>query len=119
MYERSILRQPLSVYSGRAAIPDAPGLGVDVDWQTVEQYRVAPGAKPYPAPDLLIQVVWPTGEVDDYAHGLQYWDDFLSGRRPIFQPGVRLELVPDDGSARWQQRRAAALTRPAWVMRPN
>jgi hypothetical protein len=66
-----------------------------------------------------MRLTWPTGAVDHYAHGLQYWDEFLSGRRPVFVPGVRLEVVPDDGSAEWRRLREEALKKPSWVMRPN
>ena len=30
-----------------------------------------------------------------------YWDDFKAGNQPIGVRGIRLETVPDDGSASW------------------
>lgn len=120
LYQHSLLAPELSVAGGFVAIPDGPGLGVEIDWDAVLRYRIEPLAqKPYPHPDLLIRVSWPSGLNDFYAHGLQYWDDFIAGRRPVFSPGVRMELVPDDGSAQWRQRRAAAVAKPWWVPRPN
>lgn len=119
LYEHALLKTPLTVAGGLVNVPDGPGMGIEIDWDAVERYRIEPIPKPYPHPDMLIQVCWPSGEVDDYAHGLQYWDDFMNGRRPVFSPGVRMELVADDGSAEWRGRRERAQQKPAWVMRPN
>ena len=119
LYEHQLLQQPLCVQGGYAAVPAGPGLGVELDWDAVERFRIEPVAKPYPHADLLIQVSWPSGEVDDYAHGLQYWDDFMNGRRPVFTPGVKMDLLPDDGSPAWRERRERAVAKPSWVMRPN
>ncbi|MEK6237480.1 MAG: dgoA protein [Planctomycetales bacterium] len=119
LYEHSLLRNPIHVSNGTACVPDAPGLGFEIDWDAVERFRVEPKPKPYPHPDLLIRVNWPSGAADYYAHGLQYWDDFMNGRKPVFAPGVSMNLVPDDGSAHWREAHEEALKRPAWVMRPN
>lgn len=119
LYEHILLTEPIKVHNGLAKIPDGPGLGVEIDWEAVERYRTNPIPKPYPYPNLLIELTWPSGAVDDYAHGLQYWDDFINGRKPVFSPGVNMKIVPDDGSDRWRQRYEAALKKPSWVMRPN
>ena len=119
LYEHQLLREPIRVHNGHARIPTGPGLGVEVDWDAVERFRVEPMAKPYPYPGLLMRLRWPTGAEDYYAHGLQYWDDFINGRRPVFTPGVRLDVVPDDGSPDWQRRYQEALKKPGYVMKPN
>jgi hypothetical protein len=31
------------------------------------------------------------------------WDDFAAGNRPLFHPGVRVEILPDDGSREWAE----------------
>ncbi len=119
LYEHPLLSRPLAVHGGLVDIPDAPGLGLDVDWDAVERLRIEPIAKPYPHPNLLIQLTWPSGEVDYYAHGLQYWNDFMNGRRAVFSPGVQMQIVPDDGSSDWREKYQAAAAKPSWVMRPN
>ena len=119
LYERQLLSQPLTVQGGLVDIPDGPGLGFDVDWQAVEELRIDPIPKPYPYPDLLIKVSWPSGEVDYYAHGLQYWDDFINGRRAVFSSGVNTEIVENDGSPAWRGLYESALEKPSYVMRPN
>ncbi len=119
LYEHALLAEPIRVHNGLAPIPDGPGLGVELDWDAVERFRIEPVAKPYPYPDLLIRLTWPSGAVDYYAHGLQYWDDFLSGRKHVFSPGVHMEVVPNDGTDEWRKLREEALKKPSWVMRPN
>ena len=114
-----LLREPLRPVNGLVPVPEAPGLGVEIDWNAVERFRIEPIAKPYPHPDLLMRLSWPSGAEDYYAHGLQYWDDFMNGRKPVFSPGVRLEIVPDDGTPQWRAQREGALKKPAFVMRPN
>jgi L-alanine-DL-glutamate epimerase-like enolase superfamily enzyme len=119
LYEHELLTEPLRVHNGYARVPTGPGLGVEVDWDAVERCRIEPIAKPYPHPGLLLRLRWPTGAEDYYAHGLQYWHDFINGRRPVFTPGVRLDVVPDDGSPEWRRRYQEALQKPSYVMKPN
>jgi L-alanine-DL-glutamate epimerase-like enolase superfamily enzyme len=119
LYEHTLLKEPIRVHNGYARIPDGPGLGVEVDWDAVERFRIQPKPKPYPYPNLLMRLSWPSGAADYYAHGLQYWDDFIDARRPVFTPGVKLEIVPDDGSSEWRKLYAEALKKPNYVMRPN
>lgn len=119
LYEHMLLKKPIRVEGGLAKIPEGPGLGVELDWDAVERFRIKPIAKPYPHPELLMRLSWPSGNADYYAHGLQYWDDFIGGRRPVFTPGVRLDIVPNDGSAEWRKLYTAAMQKPGWVMRPN
>ena len=119
LYQNALLKQPLRVEGSLTPIPQDPGLGIEVDWDAVERFRIDPISKPYPYPNLLIRVSWAAGEAAYYAHGLQYWEDFIKGRRPVFAPGVRMEVVPDDGSDEWKQLYAEALRKPSWVQRPN
>ncbi len=119
LYLHPLVKSLGSMRNGCLPVPTAPGLGVEVDWDAVEKYRMDPIPKPYPHPGLLIRVNWPSGEQDHYAHGLQYWHDFMTARKPIFSPGVSMEIIPDDGSSEWQRLRAACLSKPEWDMRPN
>jgi L-alanine-DL-glutamate epimerase-like enolase superfamily enzyme len=119
LYEHTLLKDPIRLHGGHARVPTGPGLGVEVDWDAVERFRIQPVAKPYPSPNLLMRLTWPSGAVDHYAHGLQYLDDFMNGRRPVFSPGVRLEVVADDGSPEWRRLHGEAMKKPSWVARPN
>jgi len=110
LYTSHLVLPAISVFNGAAKVPDAPGLGVALDEDAIEQFRLAEmPAKPYPHPNLLIAIRFGSGATSYYAHCQQYWDDFSHGHLPVFQPGTKLELVPDDGSGEWKalQGRAA------------
>ena len=109
LYEHQLLAEPFVVENGTVAIPDAPGLGVEVDWDAVERFRLAETPeRPYPHPGLLLAIRYPTGVTVYYTHCQQYWEDFENGRLPSFVPGVHLKHVENDGSKTWAdlQRRA-------------
>jgi L-alanine-DL-glutamate epimerase-like enolase superfamily enzyme len=38
---RALVREPLRLEDGHVAVPQRPGLGVDVDEATIERYRIA------------------------------------------------------------------------------
>lgn len=108
LYTHQLIRPVMTVFNGTAPVPDAPGLGVELDEEAIERFRIPKKTKPYPAPGLLLAIRWPSGATSYYAHTMQYWDDFLAGRLPVFPKGVRLEHVPDDGSAEWRDLQARA-----------
>jgi len=101
IFERDCVLTELPVSNGLCAVPDGPGLGIELDLDAMEQYRCDPKSKPYPHPDLLIAIRWPSGETTYYAHCQQYWDDWHAGRLPFFPRGVNLEHIPNDGSSDW------------------
>jgi L-alanine-DL-glutamate epimerase-like enolase superfamily enzyme len=102
LFERDCVLTPLPVINGLMQLPDGPGLGIELDPEAFEQFRIEPKPKPYPHPGLLIAVRWPTGTTTYYRHAAQYWGDWLEGRLPFFPRGVHLEHVADDGSATWR-----------------
>lgn len=124
LYTHPLISPGIQVFNGTAPVPEAPGLGVELDEEAVERFRIAPKplpspgtswrppaeAKVYPHPGLLLAIRWPSGATSYYAHTQQYWDDFLGGRLPVFARGVRLEHVPNDGTPEWRDLRARAQT---------
>lgn len=103
LYLRSLIKPGIPVVNGTAAIPDHPGLGVDLDEDAVAKYRIEPLARQPDPPEALMAVRWPTGATNYYAYRDQYWSDFRSGRLPIFVKGVRFDYVPDNGSDEWKE----------------
>jgi galactonate dehydratase len=109
LYTHQMIRPAIKVENGTAPVPELPGLGVALDEDAVERFRVEPfRQEPYPAPNLLLAIRWPSGAASYYAHARQYWDDFLSGRLPLFPKGVYLERIPDNGSREWKDLQARA-----------
>jgi galactonate dehydratase len=103
LYTHSMLTTPIKVENGATLVPDAPGLGVELDEEALERFRLPEmPAKPYPHPELLIALRWGSGATSYYTHCMQYWDDFLDGRLPLFQCGTKLETVPNNGSPEWR-----------------
>ncbi len=113
LYTEPMARPAIKVENGLSAIPETPGLGIELDEQAVERYRVEPlRAEPYPTPNLLIAIRWPTGATSYYTHTRQYWQDFQNGRLPVFPSGVYLETIPDNGSREWKELQARAAASP-------
>jgi galactonate dehydratase len=112
LYAASLTREGITVSGGTAPVPDAPGLGVDLNQEAVAQYGIDAKEQPYPAPDLLIAIRWPWGRSSYYTHARQYWDEFLGGRLPVFPEGVHLERIPNDGSREWAALRDRAAEKP-------
>ena len=81
---------------GMIAVPEGPGLGVEVDWAAVEGFRVDPDYRK-PQPREIHTIFWPDGRQTQYKDG-GYRADFLAGKLPVFLPGIRLERRLDDGS---------------------
>ena len=108
LYTHQMITPPITVKNGAAAVPERPGLGVDLDEEAVARFRLEtmPPTRPYPAPGLVLAIRWGSGATTYYAHTRQYWGEFLSNRLPIFSKGVRLERVPDDGSQAWKDLQA-------------
>jgi hypothetical protein len=77
-----------------------------------------------PPPRNLYRVSWPSAGSVLYSvgkHGTRtthkvgergVWDDFAAGNQPIFHRGVKLEIIPDDGSQEWAELNARALQAP-------
>ena len=101
IYVDDLITERLDVSSGYTHVPELPGLGVTLDEEALERYRVEPGYAP-PPPQNLYRVVWPYGGTVTYRVGKEgAWDDFSAGNQIPFVPGVRLDILPDDGSAAW------------------
>ena len=111
LYERDMLATPIEVSDGTALIPDAPGLGVAIDEDALEQLRL-PGPYTGYDPDRLVEVIWPNGAKFYYSTGNQLYLDGQAGNMPVFIEGVTTRLVPNDGSARWKDLHRQATEAP-------
>ena len=103
LYVHPLIKPLIAVANGTAAIPERPGMGVDLDEDALAKYRIEPQARQPDPPETLMAVSWPTGGVNYYAFKTQYWDDFRSGRLPVFVKGVRFESIENNGSHEWRE----------------
>ncbi|HJP32897.1 MAG TPA: enolase C-terminal domain-like protein [Candidatus Latescibacteria bacterium] len=113
MFSHHLLKTPIEVVGGYQQVPDGPGLGVDVDEEAIERFRVADDqiqpfaadGKPYdrPKPRLLNTIVYPDGSCVHMASTSQGYGYFSNGHGPAQVEGAFLEVTPDDGSKHWSE----------------
>jgi L-alanine-DL-glutamate epimerase-like enolase superfamily enzyme len=115
MYQEQYVSEPWVVSNGMVEIPDRPGIGVTIDWDVIEKYRIEPMEKPYPHPGLLIRVDWPSGAKTYFTHAQQMWDTWRAGELPAFVKGVDMVMVEDDGSDQWRELQQQAQQGPVQV----
>jgi len=101
-YTDDLLTKPLTIKGGYLQVPEGPGLGVEVNEETLVKYKMEP---PYelPHPRHILSVVWPGGRVVHFANMRDHvWPHFRQrGNDPAQEPGATLEVWDDDGSKEW------------------
>jgi L-alanine-DL-glutamate epimerase-like enolase superfamily enzyme len=103
IYVDDLIQERIPIQDGLARVPKAPGLGIAPDEDAIARYRVEEGYAP-PPPRNLYRVAWPSGASVTYRVGKAgCWDDFTAGNQRLFHEGVRLEILPDDGSPAWEE----------------
>lgn len=106
LWEHDLLQERLEVENGCIAVPEAPGLGIEVDESALERYRVEPDA---PTPQDLFRrqrricrVHIPNADGGETLHDFTgeniYAPAFSEGEYQGFVPGVWLEIIEDDST---------------------
>lgn len=95
IYSHTLLTE-FRVEGGYLPVPETAGLGVELDWDAVEQFRV-PDDYVLPPVRQIHTIRWPDGRVTQHAD-TSYRGDFLSGKITGFLPGIELDIRLDDGS---------------------
>ena len=95
IYSHPLLTE-FAVEGGHVKVPEEPGLGVELDWDAIEGFRVEPDFKK-PAVRQIHTINWPEGRQTHYPDG-SYRSEFLAGKLPVFRPGISLDARLDDGS---------------------
>ena len=114
MYVHKLIREPFAVVGGHIRVPEAPGLGVEVDESALEEFRMEPPFE-FPNPRLLLTVERSGGRAVHYASIRDCWREFGRGNEPVDERGVRMRVTPDDGSADWSDLFERAATAPVRV----
>ena len=99
LYEHSLLKERMPVVDGHARVPEAPGLGIELDEEALEEYRVEKAD--HALPRRLTEVTRPGGTKIYFKDSGQKWAFFGTGNRPVDDWGNSTELVDDDGSAQF------------------
>jgi hypothetical protein len=111
IFEHPLLECPIAVADGTAAVPDAPGLGLEIDREAVRRFEVPDPGEP-PAPERLIEVRWPDGSRRHFTCGGVMRELARRDRFPFYSRGVTTRLVPDDGTDRWRSLYEDAVSEP-------
>jgi galactonate dehydratase len=104
LYSHNLLTEPIVVTKGKAVVPDRPGLGYELDRDCLEKFRINKPTK-RPDPPRLTETTWPDGRrMYVGSHGVL---NFLLTQAnlehmPFFERGVTTKLVPNDGTAKWE-----------------
>ncbi|MBI4552576.1 MAG: enolase [Candidatus Latescibacteria bacterium] len=105
LYSHQLVKRPIQVIGGYHRVPEEPGLGVEVDEDAVERYRIpddqiqelAKKGHLYdrPQPRIIRTVIYPDGSRVHTANVRQGFS------LPAQVAGARLETWHDDGSKEW------------------
>jgi len=101
VFEHPLIRD-FHIEGGHVAVPDGPGLGVDIDQDALERYSVDPDFE-IPARRQIHTIRWPDGRSTHYPNG-DYREDFLAGKLIGWLPGITLDRTLDDGSDEFDRR---------------
>ncbi|HXF63794.1 MAG TPA: mandelate racemase/muconate lactonizing enzyme family protein [Caldilineaceae bacterium] len=98
IWESQLLRTPIELRGGFMAVPEGPGLGIEVDLDAVEKYRVDyTFVEP---PRHIYRYARANGEVTYYGCGKQELHRiYPDSAQPVSEAGSSLDVVADDGSA--------------------
>lgn len=104
LYQHSLLAEPIVVKEGLAAVPSKPGLGYELDRDTLQKLRIKK-LKERPEPERLLETTWPDGRTMYVASNGSVNFMLTVGMKaqmPYFERGVNTRLVPNDGSEKWK-----------------
>ena len=114
LYSDDLLVKPFEIRGGYARLPEGPGLGITVDEDALERFKMQPPYEHARTPQLL-RVEWAGGRKRYYAQIGQVWTDAQQGNMPIHEHGANLTPLPDDGTPEWADLYARAGQGPVFV----
>ena len=91
-------------------MPEAPGLGIEIDEEALAKYRV--DQADHSLPKRLVKVTRAGGINIYFANSGQKWTFFQGGNHPVDEWGSSTELLDDDGSAEFADLHARAAESP-------
>lgn len=114
LYTHPLLKERIDVVGGYARVPEAPGLGMEIDEDALAKYRVEKAD--LALPKRLVKYSRPNGVnvyfADDSHSTSSVWDYFRHANQPLFERGVKTELLDDDGSSAFADLHKQALIAP-------
>ena len=122
LYSHHLLTEPIQIVNGHQHVPDSPGLGVEVDQEAVERFRIPQNLLAEfskqgtlytkPEPKLIHTVIYPD-ETCVHAKSVRNAESVnLPG---TYVEGIRSEIWEDDGSQEWEKLYAQISKKPIWT----
>lgn len=105
LYTHQLLKRPITLEEGFAAIRNGPGLGYEIDWDAVGRFQID---KPEQRPDppRIVEVSWRDGKKMYFNHlgGVNFVlsPAMKPGNVPYYERGVTTRLLTDDGTTEWR-----------------
>ena len=96
-FANDLLVEPLRIEAGYLRVPEAPGLGIEIDEDALERLHV-PESDIGPPIRAIYSIQWGNGRKACYTGVDRYQQDFMLGNYPAFERGVNLSVEEDDGS---------------------
>ena len=114
LYEHALLTERIDVVGGHMPVPEAPGLGIEIDESALLKYRV--DEADLSLPKWLVRVRRACG-VEIYFANTSHstspvWDFYKIGNQPLYERGTIMDLVEDDGSGGFAELHARSLQSP-------
>lgn len=99
LYEETLVQSAFDVQDGTVAVPEGPGLGVDLDRDAVDRLAVD-RPEERPSPDCLIRTTFEDGRELYFTNGYQMQRYAERGEFPFYERGVTTEVLPLDTDER-------------------
>ena len=101
LYQHNLLNQRIPVVGGYAQTPEAPGLGITIDENALDTYRV--DVADFSLPRRLIRYSRANGvrvyfADTSFSQGSSMWNYWRTANQPIYERGVATAYLDDDGT---------------------
>ena len=104
LYQTDLLTAPITLQKGMAKVPDRPGIGFEINRDEVAKLKVKRPAS-RPEPPRLLETTWADGSrMYTASNGKVNFmlDAANAGKYPFYKKGAHTQLIPNDGTERWQ-----------------
>lgn len=117
LYAESLTTETFAVHEGFAVIPEKPGIGVELDRDRLERFKI-PRPEKRPDPERLVETTWPDGRkmYVSNAAGVNFMLKLgAEGKMPYFEKGVEARLYPNNQTNEWKELYEKAKSGPIFV----
>ena len=105
LFKDDLLAEPIIVKDGHAEVPDRPGIGYELNRDTVARHRVSRPVR-RPDPPRLVETTWADGQrmYTASAGAVNFMLNAANRDRiPYYKKGADSRVFPNDGSDRWRE----------------